>query len=114
VALAGPVSNLLMAVAAAILFRVLVGVRAPLPEPVYLAVFYFVAFNVMLAIFNLLPIPPLDGSSLLFRFLSPQQVWQIRPMLAQYGLFILLAIVLLLGRPLSALIGGVTNLLVGG
>ena len=36
----------------------------------------------MLAIFNLLPVPPLDGSTLLFRFLSPQQVWQIRPILA--------------------------------
>jgi Zn-dependent protease len=113
VALAGPASNLVMAVAGALLFRVLIGMRAPLPDPVYIAVYYFVLFNVMLAIFNLLPIPPLDGSAILFRFLTPRQVWQIRPMLAQYGLFILLAIILILGRPLSMLIGGVASFLVG-
>jgi Zn-dependent protease len=94
-------------------FRVLVVLPVVLPVPLYLAVYYFVVFNVMLAIFNLLPVPPLDGSAILFRFLSPRQVWQIRPVLAQYGLFILLAIVLLLGRPLSAFIGGITDLLVG-
>jgi Zn-dependent protease len=113
VAIAGPLSNLAMAIVGAVIFRLLIAAPAVLPEPVYLAVYYFVVFNVMLAIFNLLPVPPLDGSALLFRFLSPRQAWQIRPILAQYGLFILLAIVLLLGRPLSAFIGGVTNLLVG-
>ena len=55
----------------------------------------------MLAIFNLIPIPPLDGSTLLFRFLPPQTAWQIRPFLAQYGIFVLLAFVLLAGRLLS-------------
>ena len=113
VALAGPASNLVMAVIGAILFRIVIGLSAGLPEFVYFALYYFVLFNVMLAIFNLLPIPPLDGSTLLFRFLSPRQAWQIRPLIAQYGLFILLAIVLILGRPLSLLIGGIANALVG-
>jgi Zn-dependent protease len=113
VALAGPASNLVMAVIGAVVFRVLMAMPAVLPDPVYITVYYFVVFNVMLAIFNLLPVPPLDGSAILFRFLSPRQIWQIRPILAQYGLFILLAIVLILGRPLSALIGGVASFLVG-
>ena len=44
----------------------------------------------MLAIFNLIPIPPLDGSALLFRFLDPQTAWRLRPFLAQYGFIILI------------------------
>jgi Zn-dependent protease len=113
VSLAGPASNLVMAIVSALIFRAVVALPLVLPQPVYITIYYFVVFNVMLAIFNLLPIPPLDGSALLFRFLSPRQQWQIRPILAQYGLFILLAIVLLLGRPLSVFIGAVTDLLVG-
>lgn len=113
VALAGPISNWLMAIGGAIVFRALVGMRVPAPDLLYLSVYYFVVFNVVLGIFNLLPVPPLDGSTLLFRFLSPRQVWEIRPFLAQYGLFILLGIVILLGPFLSRFIGGVVGVLLG-
>ncbi len=113
VALAGPASNLVMAVLGAFVFRVIIGLPTVLPELVYQGVFLFVVFNVALAIFNLIPIPPLDGSVLLFRFLPPQQAWQLRPLLAQYGIFILLAFVLLLSRPLSGLIFGIAHVLVG-
>ena len=111
VALAGPVSNWLMAIAGALVFRILFAM--PAPNLVLLVVYYFVVFNVVLGIFNLLPIPPLDGSTLLFRFLSPRQVWEIRPVLSQYGIFILLGIVILLGPVLSRAIGGVVNVLLG-
>jgi len=70
-------------------------------------------FNVLLGIFNLMPVPPLDGSNILFRFLSPRQVWQIRPVLQQYGLFILLGVIIVLGAPLGQLINGVVRVLVG-
>ena len=58
-------------------------------------------FNVLLGIFNFLPVPPLDGSTLLYRVLTPRQAWQIRPFLTQYGIFLVLAVVLLLSRPLG-------------
>jgi Zn-dependent protease len=113
VAIAGPASNLVMAILGAIVFRVLVALQVPLPDIGWYAIWMFVVFNIALAIFNLIPIPPLDGSALLYRVLSPRQAWQVRPLLAQYGFFVLIAFILLLSRPLSELIFGVASLLVG-
>jgi Zn-dependent protease len=47
--------------------------------------FTFVYINLILMIFNLIPIPPLDGSKVLFAFLPARTVWQWRPVLEQYG-----------------------------
>ncbi len=111
VALAGPLSNWLMAIAASLIVRVtgltLDGGFASL------VAFYFVLFNVVLGIFNLLPVPPLDGSALLFRFLSPRRVWEIRPLLSQYGIFILLAVLIVAGPLLGRFIGSATIALLG-
>jgi Zn-dependent protease len=113
VALAGPASNLVMAIIGAVVVRVLVASDVRPPDLVLQGLFYFVVFNVMLAIFNLIPIPPLDGSTLLYRVLSPSMAWQVRPFLAQYGIFILLGFVLLSGRLLSGVIYGVALSLMG-
>ncbi len=113
VALAGPASNLVMATIGAVLVRAVVALQMSIPELAATALYYFVVFNVALALFNLIPIPPLDGSAVLFRFLSPRQVWEIRPFLSQYGIFILLAFIFVLSRPISGLILGVSNFLVG-
>jgi Zn-dependent protease len=115
VALAGPGSNLLMAAVCALVVRILVtaGVIQGLPPLLVDVLFNFVMFNVALAIFNLIPVPPLDGSTLLFRFLPPQTAWRIRPFLAQYGMFLVIGIVLLGGQVLGSVIYRVTLLLVG-
>jgi Zn-dependent protease len=83
------------------------------PSLLYQLLFSFVIYNVGLAVFNMLPIPPLDGSNLLFRFLSPQQVWQWRPVLQQYGFIILIAIIYFLRGPLYDVVQSVTNVLLG-
>jgi Zn-dependent protease len=115
VALAGPASNLVMATIGAFVFRLIAqtGLLLELPQNVVLAVYYFVAFNVLLAIFNLIPIPPLDGSSLLYRVLPPEQAWRIRPLLAQYGFIVILAVFLVGGSAIAGAIRNVTNFLVG-
>ena len=57
---------------------------------------FIVQGSIILGLFNLIPIPPLDGSKVLFAFLNPRTVWQVRPVLEQYGLLILLGAMLLL------------------
>ncbi len=92
VAIAGPISNLVMAIFGAFVIRLVIMLGLEPPTVVWDILANFVVFNVALAIFNLIPVPPLDGSTLLFRFLPPQQAWQIRPFLTQYGIFIVLGL----------------------
>jgi Zn-dependent protease len=123
VAAAGPVSNLLMAALAAVALRALVAVVDAPSEPVVFAasvILYFVYINVALFIFNLVPIPPLDGSHVLFAFLDPRTVWRVRPVLEQWGMLILIIVMFLpisgvsLGaRVVGPLMDGLVSLLVG-
>ncbi len=113
VALAGPASNLVMAVIVALAIRLTIAMGLDIPFLAAAALYYFVAFNVLLAMFNLIPVPPLDGSALLFRLLSPQQAWTVRPILSQYGFVILMGVFILFGRVLGGWIFGVTDFLVG-
>lgn len=113
VSLAGPASNLLMAAVGAVVFRIAYAPGGTLPNQVIQLLFDFVLFNVMLAVFNLIPIPPLDGSTLLFRFVSPRTAWQIRPVLAQYGIFVLFALILVGGPVIGNVIVRATLALLG-
>jgi Zn-dependent protease len=113
VALAGPASNLLMALLGALVLRLLLPSEASVPPRLLVLLFDFVLFNVMLGVFNLIPIPPLDGSTLLFRVVSPATAWRLRPVLAQYGFLILLLVVLLGGQLIGRLVVDATRILVG-
>lgn len=100
VALAGPLSNLVLAVAAALPLRFIV--QSPtlvedVPGIVVRVLAFFVLINLALAVFNLIPVPPLDGSKILFAFLPPRVSWQWRPTLEQYGFFVLILLILPLG-----------------
>ncbi len=122
VAAAGPISNLILAIAAALPFRYLLAnpnLAEQVPFIVIEVLFYFVTINLVLMVFNLFPIPPLDGSKVLFAFLPPQVAWRWRPILEQYG-FILLLLVFFLppgnsigGRILEPVLLGLRNILLG-
>jgi len=92
VALAGPLSNLLLAVLAAILLRT--GLVSN--EHVVGFLFIFAQINVALFVFNLIPIPPLDGSHVLFALL-PGDTYNLRMQLSQYGMLILFLILMIPG-----------------
>jgi Zn-dependent protease len=83
VALAGPLTNIIIAVVFGILIQT--GMLPQLSAPFA----YIVLINLVLAIFNLVPIPPLDGSKILFSFL-PYSMQHIRNTLEAYGPFILI------------------------
>jgi Zn-dependent protease len=90
VALAGPVSNLLIVALCAVLYRL-----PPFQEGYLLVTVVGVAFvNALLFVFNLIPIPPLDGSKVIFPFL-PRSLSGLVNFLNQYGPMILLGLVLL-------------------
>ena len=106
VAAAGPVSNLVLAIIVALPLRYLIdhpNLAQDVPNVVLDAMVFFVFINVVLMVFNLFPVPPLDGSKVLFAFLPPRLSWQWRPILEQYGFILLL---LLFFFPPGGSIGG--------
>ena len=93
VAAAGPISNLVLAIAAAVPLRYIVAtpsIQEQIPFLLIYILLIFVNINIVLMVFNLFPIPPLDGSKVLFSFLPPQVAWRWRPVLEQYGFVVLL------------------------
>ncbi len=84
VAVAGPAVNFLIALIFGFLIRFL-----NLPQPFLFFFSIIVIYNFLWGIFNLIPLPPLDGSHILFTFL-PEKFSEIKLFLQQYGFFILI------------------------
>lgn len=106
VGLAGPAANFLLAAAFAVLLRFF-------PGSIMASFFGIIVYaNVMLMVFNLLPIPPLDGSKILYAVL-PDSAYNVKIFLDKYGFIILMFFVFFLFELLSPIIQGVFNFLVG-
>ena len=106
-AAAGPISNLIVAFFGMILYKIAnTAYLLALPDAIstdqtpavywiMLILYYFTAINVGLAMFNLLPIPPLDGSKILSYFTGPK----LDRFIAQYQMYISIAFILLVFSP---------------
>lgn len=95
-ALAGPVSNLLLALAAVFLSRALYDHGDWLPDRVLISLFAFLLYtlaplSIGLGLFNLLPIPPLDGAKVVGAFL-PDRAYFGLMRYERYGMLVLLAL----------------------
>src|SRR5260221_423843 len=95
VALAGPLTNIILAITAALLLK---GISfIPITSTAFAIIAYILtiiaSYNILLAIFNLLPIPPLDGSKI-FSLVLPDELATMYLSLSQIGIFILFFLLL--------------------
>jgi len=118
VALAGPAINLIVALLFGLLLRFIIipaGIAVNLLSPPFGfggAIAAIVYINILLAVFNLLPIPPLDGSHILFTFL-PYSIQHIKVFLSQFGYFIIIIFIVFFFSWLSFIINLIFKLITG-
>ena len=93
VSLAGPISNFISGIVFILIYNALAGVL-PWDNLVFTFLFYLVFINFILGIFNLIPIPPLDGSHVLFAVL-PDKYADFKRKLSINGPWILLVLIVL-------------------
>ena len=94
VAFAGPASNLILALFGGILFRITNVIYISNNSIIIQVLYYFMVINIALAVFNMLPIAPLDGSQIFGSIISkynPKLAWQLQ----NYGPKVLLAIIMI-------------------
>jgi len=121
VALAGPLSNLLIAAIIAIPLRlILTNTEFAIQQIMLVSILSFIVQgSIILGLFNLIPIPPLDGGTVMLSLVSPRTAWQLRPVLAQYGIFLIILLILplggqsILGRVLLPITDAIYGVLVG-
>lgn len=112
----GPVSNLMMAVGFSLLFhisRMSLPIGNPLFTPFFRFLYFGVLLNVLLAVFNLIPIPPLDGSGVLMGLLSDEAASKYQR-LSPFGIFILYILMFagIFGLIIFPIVSFIVNLLI--
>lgn len=113
VAGAGPLSNIIVALIFGLILRSALSGGASWASPAFIEVTGVIVFiNIILAVFNLMPVPPLDGSKLLFA-LFPSHFSQFRAFFERYGLFLLIFFVFFLWQFVFPIVELVFRLITG-
>ncbi len=111
IAIAGPLSNLSLAIIFGLLTRFLLSSTGTI-TPFIEFISYIVIINIVLTVFNLVPIPPLDGSKLLLAFL-PNQYGRIRFILERYGPVFALIFIIFIWQIISPVVPYIFSLIIG-
>jgi hypothetical protein len=111
IAIAGPLSNILIALVFTAIVRI--GIQNGLLSiPFITLCMYVILINISLAVFNLIPIPPLDGSKVLFGFL-PVRFQHIRKIIEQNSFVLMLILLLFLWHFITPVIPFLFRVLMG-
>jgi len=110
VAAAGPAANLSLALVFGLALRFLPIIYSV--QGLGLIFLYIVQINLILAVFNLLPIPPLDGSHILFTFLR-EKANNLKMFLVQYGFFLLMIVIFFFFQYIAYAVLWLMELIVG-
>ena len=112
VSIAGPVSNFCLGIFFGLILR-FVPDEILLSNPgMYIALNYIIIINLWLGLFNIIPVPPLDGSWILFSFL-PASMQNVKNFLKQYGVVILVLLILFGGTTWFNITGVIFHLITG-
>ncbi len=109
VSVAGPLSNLLVALVFGLILRFVAGIPPAPAEILHLIVY----LNLVLAVFNLVPIPPLDGSKILFSIL-PYHMRHVQDFMERYWLVFIGIFIFFVSGILSPVVAYLFRLIVGG
>jgi len=112
VSVAGPASNFCLAIIFGLILRFLPDTIIAGNQGIAISLSYIIAINIWLAVFNLIPIPPLDGSWILFSFL-PLGMQNAKNFLRQYGVVILVLLILFGGSAWSTITSIIFQLITG-
>lgn len=112
VAFAGPASNFILAIFFGLILRFLPAEIFFYNPGIAIALTYIVFINIWLAVFNLIPIPPLDGSWILFSFL-PARLEGVKSFLKQYSIILLMMLILFGGSLWSTITNYIFQLITG-